>query len=64
MRLIIYGAGGVGCVVGGHLARTGHDVVLIGRPDHVKAINNHGLHLVTPSATHISSSNIDDVKAS
>lgn len=53
MRLIIYGAGGVGCVVGGHLARAGHDVVLIGRSGHVKAINNHGLHLVTPSGTYI-----------
>jgi len=31
MRVIIYGAGGIGGVVGGHLARAGHDVVLIGR---------------------------------
>ena len=53
MRLIIYGAGGVGCVVGGHLARAGHDVVLIGRPGHVKAINDNGLRFVTPSGTHV-----------
>jgi len=53
MRIIIYGAGGIGCVVGGHLARTGHDVVLIGRPGHVDAIRANGLKLVTPTGTHI-----------
>ena len=53
MRIIIYGAGGIGCVVGGHMARTGNDVVLIGRPGHVKAINEHGLRLVTPVGTYI-----------
>lgn len=52
MRVIIYGAGGIGGVVGGHLARVGHDVVLIGRPGHVRAINEHGLRLVTPTGTH------------
>ncbi len=51
MRLIIYGAGGIGCVVGGHLARTGENVLLIGRPGQVRAINEHGLHLVTPTGT-------------
>jgi len=53
MRFIIYGAGGIGGVIGGHLARTGHDVVLIGRPGHVKAINENGLRLITPTGTHI-----------
>ena len=53
MRVIIYGAGGIGGVVGGHLVRAGHDVVLIGRRGHVQAINEHGLRLVTPLDTHI-----------
>lgn len=53
MKVVIYGAGGIGSSVGGHLSRAGHDVVLIGRPGHVKAINEHGLRLVTPTATHI-----------
>ncbi|MBI4287523.1 MAG: ketopantoate reductase family protein [Chloroflexi bacterium] len=52
MRIVIYGAGGIGSSVGGNLGRTGHDVVLIGRPGHVRAINEHGLRLITPSATH------------
>lgn len=53
MRYIIYGAGGIGSIMGGHLARTGHDVVLIGRPGHVDAINKQGLRLVTPLETYV-----------
>lgn len=51
MRAIIYGAGAIGGVVGGHLALTGTEVVLIGRPGHVNAINQHGLRFVTPTGT-------------
>jgi len=53
MRLIIYGAGGIGCVTGGHLARTGHDVLLVGRPGQVEAVNEQGLRLITPTGTHL-----------
>ncbi len=53
MRYIIYGAGGIGSIMGGHLARTGHDVVLIGRPGHVGVINDKGLRLVTPSGAYV-----------
>ena len=53
MRYIIYGAGGIGSIMGGHLARTGHDVILIGRPGHVSAINNNGLHLITPTGPYV-----------
>ena len=52
MRLIIYGAGAVGGVVGGHLARSGHDVLFIGRPGHVNTINKLGLRLITPAGTY------------
>jgi 2-dehydropantoate 2-reductase len=52
MRTIIYGAGGIGSIVGGHLARTGHEVILIGRSGQVNAINEHGLKLITPVGTH------------
>jgi 2-dehydropantoate 2-reductase len=53
VRFIIYGAGGIGCVIGGHLARTGHEVLLVGRPGQVNAINEHGLRLVTPAGTYV-----------
>lgn len=52
MRAIIYGAGGIGCVVGGHLALAGAEVVLIGRPGHVSAVNERGLRFITPTGTH------------
>ena len=48
MRYIIYGAGGIGSSMGGHLLRTGHQSILIGRPGHVNAINRSGLTLNTP----------------
>ncbi len=47
MRIAVMGAGAVGCYYGGMLARAGHDVVLIGRPQHVEAIERHGLRLET-----------------
>lgn len=53
MRTIIYGAGAIGGGVGGHLARSGQDVILMSRTGHVKAINEQGLRLVTPGGTHI-----------
>ena len=45
MKVAVMGAGAVGCYYGGMLARAGHDVVLIGRPQHVEAIQRNGLHL-------------------
>lgn len=52
MRIIIYGAGAIGGVVGAHLHLTGTEVVLIGRSAHVNAINEQGLRFVTPTETH------------
>lgn len=48
MRLIVYGAGAVGGVVGGLLHRAGHEVVLIARGDHLAAIQREGLRLASP----------------
>jgi 2-dehydropantoate 2-reductase len=45
MRICILGAGGLGSLIGGYLARTGVDVTLIGRPAHVEAIRRHGLQI-------------------
>jgi 2-dehydropantoate 2-reductase len=47
MRFIIYGAGGIGSGIGGHLWRTGHEAVLIGRSGHVGRIQAAGLRLIT-----------------
>jgi 2-dehydropantoate 2-reductase len=47
MKISVMGAGAVGCYYGFKLARAGHDVVLIGRPQHVEAIERHGLRLET-----------------
>ncbi|MBV8261425.1 MAG: NAD-binding protein, partial [Paraburkholderia sp.] len=45
MKVAVMGAGAVGCFFGGMLARAGHDVVLIGRPQHVEAITRDGLRI-------------------
>ena len=47
MRVIIYGAGAVGSVIGARLHQGGVETVLLGRAAHVKAINDHGLLLRT-----------------
>ena len=45
MRVVILGAGGVGSVIAGHLARIGRDVVMIARPGHALAVQEAGLQL-------------------
>ncbi|MGZ8231656.1 MAG: ketopantoate reductase family protein [Burkholderiales bacterium] len=46
LRIGIFGAGAVGGYVGGHLARAGHDVTLIGQwPEHVERVKRDGLRL-------------------
>ncbi len=44
IRAAVLGAGAVGCYYGGMLARAGHQVVMIGRPVHVEALQKAGLH--------------------
>ena len=46
-RIAVMGAGAVGCYYGFKLARAGHDVVLIGRPQLVEAVERQGLRLET-----------------
>ena len=47
MRLAIVGAGAIGSVVGGHLARAGHEITLICRGAHLAAIRERGLTVQT-----------------
>lgn len=46
MRILVYGAGAIGGVLGGLLHRAGHDVVLIARGEHLAAIQSSGLRVV------------------
>ena len=48
MRYIVYGPGGIGGALGGHLFRSGREVVLVGRGSHIEKIRRHGLDLITP----------------
>ena len=48
MRYIIYGAGGVGGVIGAQLFQGDVDVMLIARGDHLAAIQKNGLRYETP----------------
>ncbi|MFD1961496.1 ketopantoate reductase family protein [Novosphingobium panipatense] len=45
LHFCIHGAGGLGSVIGGFLARGGHKVTLIARKPHVEAIRQGGLQI-------------------
>ncbi len=45
MRILIVGAGAIGSVIGGLMAKAGHDVTLLGRPAHMEAIDRFGLRI-------------------
>lgn len=49
MKTAVMGAGAVGCYFGAMLARAGHEVTLIGRAQHVEAVNRDGLFLDSKS---------------
>jgi 2-dehydropantoate 2-reductase len=59
MKILIMGAGSIGSVTGGFLAKAGHNVTLVGRAPHMSAIDRDGLridgiwgdHLVTSLRT-------------
>jgi 2-dehydropantoate 2-reductase len=44
-RIAIMGAGAIGAVIGGMLARNGHKVALAGRKPHIDEIIKNGLHI-------------------
>ncbi len=49
LKVAVMGAGAVGCYFGGMLARAGHAVTFIARPQHVEAIRRDGLRMETKS---------------
>lgn len=70
MRVLIFGTGAIGSLLGHRLAHAGHEVTLVGRPSYVRAVQEHGLileegrspgrHAVYPSAV----TNISDMPIS
>jgi 2-dehydropantoate 2-reductase len=51
MRFVIYGAGAIGGTIGGRLFEAGHDVTLIARGEHLRALRGEGLTLASPAGT-------------
>src|SRR5438552_8414080 len=51
MRYIVIGAGAIGGTIGGRLAASGHEVVLVARGPHLDALRAKGLILATPDGT-------------
>jgi 2-dehydropantoate 2-reductase len=49
MRFVVYGAGAIGGVVGARLFQHDHEVVLIARGDHYRAIRDAGLRIQDPT---------------
>ena len=53
MRFVVFGAGGIGGVVGARLAQHDHDVALIARGAHLDAIREHGLRVEDPGGSEV-----------
>lgn len=53
MKYVLYGAGAVGGVIGGHLDLAGHETTLIARGEHLERIRSDGLRLDTGSGAHV-----------
>jgi 2-dehydropantoate 2-reductase len=51
VRVIVYGAGAIGGLIGGRLAEHDHDVVLIARGAHHDAIRDGGLRVDSPDSS-------------
>lgn len=48
MKIVIAGAGAIGGYIGARLARTGADVLLFARGPHLRAMQEHGLRVISP----------------
>lgn len=49
MKIAIFGSGGVGAYFGGRLAASGEDVTFLARGAHLAAMQQDGLHIVSPN---------------
>ena len=46
MKILIYGAGVIGCTYGWQLAEVGHDVTLLVRKEQKQLIDEQGIHII------------------
>ncbi len=53
MRFAVLGAGSLGLLVAGYLAKSGHQVVVVGKPEQAAALKERGLEIVAPSPVKI-----------
>lgn len=53
MRIVVYGAGAIGGLLGALLLENGYEVVLIARGEHYRAIRDHGLRVETPAGARV-----------
>lgn len=60
MKLLIFGAGAMGSLIGGLLARR-HEVTLVGRGPHVEAIRREGLRIRGRTELHVRPHAVEDV---
>lgn len=60
MKVAVLGAGAVGSVLGGLLARAGEEVTLVGRRRHVQAIRANGLRILTPRGELVCTPNAEE----
>lgn len=49
MKFLILGAGGIGCYYGARLLQAGHDVVMVARGEHLRALQQTGLRVTHPA---------------
>jgi 2-dehydropantoate 2-reductase len=62
MKVLVVGAGAVGGYFGAMLLRAGHEVTVVARGEHGRAIRERGLFVETPSGTlHVSPAVLNDV---
>jgi 2-dehydropantoate 2-reductase len=52
MRIVVYGAGGIGGTIGARLHLIGTEVILIARGAHLQTIQTQGLSFVSPDGDH------------
>ncbi len=59
MKILIVGSGAIGSVLGGFLHKSGGDVTLAGRGEHIRTIKSQGLHITGIWAEY----NLKDIRA-